>query len=186
MVYAYKENDITTLIVEGGWTSDDNNSSFAQRPNANSGMIFTMKTVLKYKIIILLLHTNYLLFCRMLEKYPIFLSNYWLITKRRVVADARRVVAAARRVFVVARSMTSCCLRLPTHPHLSLCKHQLRRHLFMNSPVHSRNCQMKYCWIIDIEFRYWLNIKWHLKINLKGILMEKCICYMKWRQGCFN
>ena len=40
MVYAYKENDITTLIVEGGWTSDDNNSSFGETPHANSGTIF--------------------------------------------------------------------------------------------------------------------------------------------------
>ena len=26
---SFKENDITTLIVEGGWASDDNNSSLA-------------------------------------------------------------------------------------------------------------------------------------------------------------
>ena len=44
MVYAFKENDVTTLIVEGGLASDDNNS-FGERPHANSS---TMKTVLKY------------------------------------------------------------------------------------------------------------------------------------------
>ena len=70
------------------------------------------------KIIILLLHKNYLLFCGMFEKYPRFLSDNWLITKRRVVAVARRVVAVARRVVVVARRvvvarpLTSCCRRL--------------------------------------------------------------------------
>ena len=37
---SFKENDITTLIVEGGWASDDNNSSFGERPHANSGTIF--------------------------------------------------------------------------------------------------------------------------------------------------
>ena len=26
-VLSFKENDITTLIVEGGWASDDNNSN---------------------------------------------------------------------------------------------------------------------------------------------------------------
>ena len=35
-----KENDIKTLIVEGGWASDDNNSSFGERLHANSGTIF--------------------------------------------------------------------------------------------------------------------------------------------------
>ena len=39
-VLSLKENDITTLIVEGWWASDDNNSSFDERPHANSGMIF--------------------------------------------------------------------------------------------------------------------------------------------------
>jgi len=39
-VLSFKENDITTLIVEGGWASDDNNSSFSERPHANSGTIF--------------------------------------------------------------------------------------------------------------------------------------------------
>ena len=29
-----------TLIVEGEWASDDNNSSFGERPHANSGTIF--------------------------------------------------------------------------------------------------------------------------------------------------
>ena len=47
-VLSFKENYITTLIVEGGWASDDNNSFFSERPHANSGTIFTMKTVLKY------------------------------------------------------------------------------------------------------------------------------------------
>ena len=66
-VLSFKENYITTLIVEGGWASDDNNSSFSERPHAR---FFAMKTVLK---IILLLHKNYLLFCGMFEKYPIFI-----------------------------------------------------------------------------------------------------------------
>ena len=66
----------------------------------------------------------------MFEKYPIFLSDHWLITKRRVVAVAGQVVAAAWRVVVVARRvvvvawrvvvvaypMTSCCRRLPIPP----------------------------------------------------------------------
>ena len=46
---SFKENDITSLIVEGGWASDDNNSSFSERPHANSGTTFTMKTALKYQ-----------------------------------------------------------------------------------------------------------------------------------------
>ena len=37
---SFKENDITTLIDEGGWASDDNNSSFGERKHANSGTIF--------------------------------------------------------------------------------------------------------------------------------------------------
>ena len=37
---SFKENDIKSLIVEGGWASDDNNSSFSEQPNANSGTIF--------------------------------------------------------------------------------------------------------------------------------------------------
>ena len=36
------------------------------------------------------------------KNYPIFLSDHWLITKRRIV--------------VVAHPMMSCCRRLPTHP----------------------------------------------------------------------
>ena len=47
-VLSFKENDITTLIVERGWASDDNNSSFGERPHTNSGTFLTMKTVLKY------------------------------------------------------------------------------------------------------------------------------------------
>ena len=39
-VLSFKENYITTLIVEGGWASDDNNSSFSERPHANSCTIF--------------------------------------------------------------------------------------------------------------------------------------------------
>ena len=39
-VLSFKENDITSLTVEGGWASDDNNSSFSERPHANSGTIF--------------------------------------------------------------------------------------------------------------------------------------------------
>ena len=39
-VLSFKENYITTLIVEGGWASDDNNSSFVERLHANSGRIF--------------------------------------------------------------------------------------------------------------------------------------------------
>ena len=39
-VLSFKENYITTLIVEGGWASDDNNSSFSERPHANSGTTF--------------------------------------------------------------------------------------------------------------------------------------------------
>ena len=35
----FKENNITTLIVEGGWVSDHNNS-FGERPHANLGTIF--------------------------------------------------------------------------------------------------------------------------------------------------
>ena len=37
---SFKENDITSLTVEGGWASDDNNSSFSERPHANSGTTF--------------------------------------------------------------------------------------------------------------------------------------------------
>ena len=33
---SFKENDITTLISEGGWASNDNKSSFGERPHANS------------------------------------------------------------------------------------------------------------------------------------------------------
>ena len=36
----FKESDITSLIVEGGWASDDNNLSFSERPHANSGTTF--------------------------------------------------------------------------------------------------------------------------------------------------
>ena len=39
-VLSLKENDITTFIVEGGWASDDNNSSFGERLHASSGTIF--------------------------------------------------------------------------------------------------------------------------------------------------
>ena len=39
-VLSFKENDITSLTVEGGWVSDDNNSSFSERPHANSGTTF--------------------------------------------------------------------------------------------------------------------------------------------------
>ena len=39
-VLSFKDNDITTLIVEGGWASDDNNSSFGEQAHANSGTIF--------------------------------------------------------------------------------------------------------------------------------------------------
>ena len=44
-VLSFKENYIKTLIVEGGWASDDNNSSFSERPHAQ---FLAMKTVLKY------------------------------------------------------------------------------------------------------------------------------------------
>ena len=37
---SFKQNDITTLIVEEGWASDDNNSSFSEIPHLNSGTIF--------------------------------------------------------------------------------------------------------------------------------------------------
>ena len=39
-VLSFKENDITSLIVEGGWSSDDNNLSFIERPHANLGTTF--------------------------------------------------------------------------------------------------------------------------------------------------
>ena len=42
-VLSFKENDLTTLIVEGGWESGDNNSSFSERPHANSGTTFFYK-----------------------------------------------------------------------------------------------------------------------------------------------
>ena len=37
---SFKENDITSLTVEGGWASDDNNSSLGEQPHTNSGTIF--------------------------------------------------------------------------------------------------------------------------------------------------
>ena len=55
---------------------------------------FTIRQFWNIKIIILLLHKYDLLFCGMLKKYPIFLSDHWLISKRRVVAAAPRVVVA--------------------------------------------------------------------------------------------
>ena len=36
----FKENDITTLIVQGGWASNDNNSLIGERPHANLGIFY--------------------------------------------------------------------------------------------------------------------------------------------------
>ena len=91
-VLSFKENDITSLIVEGGWASDDNNSSFSERPHANSDhWLITKRRV-------------------------VAVARRVVAVARRVVAAARRVVVVTRRVVVVARPMTSCCRRLPTHP----------------------------------------------------------------------
>ena len=39
-VMCFKVNDMATLIVEGGWASDDNNSSLLEQTHAISGTIF--------------------------------------------------------------------------------------------------------------------------------------------------
>ena len=110
-VLSFIDNDISTLIVEGATTCKLRHNFLLWRKSWN------------IQIIILLLRKNSLLFCGMFEKYPIFLSGLWLITKR-VVAVARRVVAAAllvvvvaRQVVVVAWPMMRSCRRLPTHSH---------------------------------------------------------------------
>ena len=38
-VLSFKENDMTTLIVDGGWARDDN-LSLGERPHENSSAIF--------------------------------------------------------------------------------------------------------------------------------------------------
>ena len=39
-VLSFKENDIATFIVEGGWASNDNNSSLVKRPHAKARLFY--------------------------------------------------------------------------------------------------------------------------------------------------
>ena len=91
-VLSFKENYMATLIVEGGWTSKDNNLSlhigWATTGNIRHNFCYEDSS------------ENDLLFCGIYEKYPIIFLDHWLITTRRVVAVARPIVATLNELLL--------------------------------------------------------------------------------------
>ena len=67
------------------------------------------------KIIILLLHKNDLLLCGTLEKYPIFLSDHWLITKDKLLPPLDMLLSSLTQWRVVLVACLPTLLGLSTN-----------------------------------------------------------------------